>query len=459
MPRRSSQDVRCSPCHGRPGPSCLARPRARGAILLEAILALLLVVLTVGAVAGLFSASLTRMHRAERRSEALLLAENKLAELQSGITDFTETTNGDFNGKPPKYSWAIELEPTQIPELQRMRMTITYDDPADGFTVTTYRYYSPSLNMSVEKMKEIAPDLIKRNAMLGASSSNPGFDTLLSQASEYGGEKYIDAMLRGGSPELIKLITRLQSVVMQAGQVGRMAERDRPDEPGQTDQPGSLQPPRWPGQREQANASDRPQTPEPSDASELQGQEDQPGRMDSMQPDSPMQSADRIRRNDQTQSPGVMGPGMATGNRLSGRRGAQRSGQAMQATGQTPTAETAGAANISANGTDWLDSLLSAADKEDTYPPTWSYLDTESDVAPTGTRQPTLAAANQLGRRRQNRADRTNSEQAPPANPEEDAAKPPGTAADTPVEGMTREQAIQRMRDILIQMAGKKGQR
>jgi hypothetical protein len=116
--------------------------------------------------------------------------------------------------------WKTELEPVQNQavqsqdsqtqqELQRLKITIKYDDPADGFEYTTYRLYSPSLNMSAEKMKEVASDPVKMRAM---GSSSEGLSNLLSMISELpGGDKITEALTRGGVPAMLGLLNKVIS--------------------------------------------------------------------------------------------------------------------------------------------------------------------------------------------------------------------------------------------------------
>jgi len=151
--------------------------------------------------------SLSKVRQSELRTRAMLLAENKLAEMQVGLADVTDTRSGDFNGKPSKFTWKIDLEPTQVPELQRLKITIGYEDPADGFSITTYRLYSPSLNLSAEKMKEIAADPVRMKAL---GSSSTGLENLLSMTGELpGGDKIKEAFLRGGIPGMMELFNKV----------------------------------------------------------------------------------------------------------------------------------------------------------------------------------------------------------------------------------------------------------
>ncbi len=180
---------------------------SRAALLLEAILALLFITLTLGAVAGLFSKSLAQVRQSQMRTRAMILAENKVAELQTGLVEFTEGRSGDFDGKPENFSWEVSFDNSQIPELQRLTVTIRYDDPVDGFEYKIHRLYSPSLNLSAERMKQISTDPVQMQALGGTSS---GLQDMIGMLSEFpGGDKIVEAFLRGGVPGMLTLFNKL----------------------------------------------------------------------------------------------------------------------------------------------------------------------------------------------------------------------------------------------------------
>jgi general secretion pathway protein I len=178
-------------------------------MLLETILALLFMVLTLGAVSGLYVQTVSKVRSTELKTRAMLLAENKFAELQTGLIDITEGNEGDFGDNPKSYFWKIEYEPTKIPELERMKLTVTYDDEADGFEYVTYQLYSQSLNMSASKLKQIAGDPVKMKE-LGAG--NEGLENLFGSldALPYG-NLIREALLRGGVPAMIDLYNKVAS--------------------------------------------------------------------------------------------------------------------------------------------------------------------------------------------------------------------------------------------------------
>jgi hypothetical protein len=147
----------------------------------------------------------------------MLLAETKLAELQTGIVDVSEGDSGDFNGKPANFSWAITEDPTDVSELKRLKISITYTDTTDGFTYDEYRLYSPSLNLSAEKMKDISNDPVQMQSLGGSSAM---IQTLTEMLSEYpGGDKIMSILLRGGVPSMMALYSKLLGGSVSADQL------------------------------------------------------------------------------------------------------------------------------------------------------------------------------------------------------------------------------------------------
>lgn len=182
---------------------------ARAALLLESILALLLVAISVGAVAALFSESLAKIRQTRLRTRAVMLAETKLAEMQLGLADVTEGTEGDFDGRPANFAWALTIDPTDVAEMNRMTLTIRYDDGSDMFDYRLWRYFSPSLNYSYETLKDISTDPSRLQEM-----KDPGFKELLTLVGESqmpGGEQLIQALMAGGISEMMRLYNQIMT--------------------------------------------------------------------------------------------------------------------------------------------------------------------------------------------------------------------------------------------------------
>ncbi len=179
----------------------------RSIMLLEAILALLFSVMTIGAVAGLLVNSISRTRRAEHLTRAMILAENKLAELQTGLLDNTQGSEGGFPDLP-KFFWSYKFEPTEIPVISRLKITVLYDDPAEGVRVNLYRLFSPMLNMSSTQMQQVASDPSQLQEIAGGS----GFSDILGYAEMFpGGDQIVKVFLAGGVPAMTELFNKLIS--------------------------------------------------------------------------------------------------------------------------------------------------------------------------------------------------------------------------------------------------------
>ena len=118
--------------------------------------ALLIIAIGLGAISGLLNRSISQIRQARLRTRAMLLAESKLAEIQVGLVDVTQTESGDFDDHPPGFSWSATLAAAEVQALKTLTLTITC--PGDGdeaFDYQVHRIFSPSLNFSHEKLKYI----------------------------------------------------------------------------------------------------------------------------------------------------------------------------------------------------------------------------------------------------------------------------------------------------------------
>jgi len=197
--------------------ACLRR---RAAILLETILALLLIALAIGALGGLLASSIRGVRQAELRTRALLLAESKFAELQLGLIDPSEENSGDFLGHPPRFTWYIETEPTEVQGLELVTVTITYDDPSDYFVHRLRRLHSKPLNLSLDQMKGIAEDPTQLTA-LGASDLAEAIP-MLSEMPGY--EQLIQAVMAGGISQVLRIYDGVMSGQIGPDQLANLAQ-------------------------------------------------------------------------------------------------------------------------------------------------------------------------------------------------------------------------------------------
>jgi type II secretory pathway pseudopilin PulG len=173
--------------------------------MLEALVSLMLMSICLGAVAGLFSYSTAQIRQARLQTRAMLLAETKMAELQVGLNELIEGTAGDFDGRPPNFTWKVDIQPTDVPEVSRVTVTIGYDDGGDQLEYQLYRLFSPSLNFSTEKLTEIANDPAELERL-----DSSGLGELLPILSELPGGKYLQQIALGaGVSELMRLLNKM----------------------------------------------------------------------------------------------------------------------------------------------------------------------------------------------------------------------------------------------------------
>lgn len=202
--------------------------RRRASILLETMTALLVIAIALGVMSGFFQNSISRIREARLRSRAMLLAENKLAELQLGLADMTEGTEGSFDGRPAGFYWMVETEPTEIEELERLTLTVICDDPSEGFSMPVHTLFSPSLNYSYEKLMEISTDTSQLMEI-----QTPGLQDLLTQMNEAefpGADRLVKALMAGGGGEMIRLFNQITTGQLSPEQLMELLQPEMADD-------------------------------------------------------------------------------------------------------------------------------------------------------------------------------------------------------------------------------------
>lgn len=111
----------------RTGPGNSSR---RGAMLLEVLISVALMVFGLAVVGLRISTSLESARRTQSWTIGMLLAETKMAELQAGAVEFGDSddyVSGYFGIRYPGYSWRIQIEPCEIENLFLMSLEIGYN--------------------------------------------------------------------------------------------------------------------------------------------------------------------------------------------------------------------------------------------------------------------------------------------------------------------------------------------
>jgi uncharacterized membrane protein YgcG len=104
------------------------RSRRRGAILLEVLLALTLLILGMAFVGAQVNLGLKIASDTELATRAVMLAESKIAELDAGVVpiELDEETEGDFGMLMPGWAWRMYVEPTDTPDLYMITLQVYY---------------------------------------------------------------------------------------------------------------------------------------------------------------------------------------------------------------------------------------------------------------------------------------------------------------------------------------------
>jgi general secretion pathway protein I len=121
-----------------------------GFTLMEVMVALAILAIALTSIYRLHSQTLTMSYQARFYSQAPLLAEAKLAEVErQGIKENADNS-GDFGESYPNYTWTVNIEEVSsdlIKEpryhLVRIEVTISQNEE-NAYALRTYRFYADS---------------------------------------------------------------------------------------------------------------------------------------------------------------------------------------------------------------------------------------------------------------------------------------------------------------------------
>ena len=138
MVKFNSQNLRNS--SGFPG-------TASGFTLLEVMIALAVMSIVLVSVYRMHSQSLTMNTAARFYTLAPLLAQNKLAELETLSSDGFPDDSGDFGEQYPGYSWRSSIADVSsevlgevADDLKQIDLTVSYNDDQFSHSLRTYRF-------------------------------------------------------------------------------------------------------------------------------------------------------------------------------------------------------------------------------------------------------------------------------------------------------------------------------
>ena len=104
--------------------------RDNGFTLLEVMIALAIVGIALVTLIGLETRTIQLAERQQRVTQATLLAQEKMTEIETGgqtISGVGER-EGEFDSPFELYRWTIELEPTPLPAIEMVTVTVVWGD-------------------------------------------------------------------------------------------------------------------------------------------------------------------------------------------------------------------------------------------------------------------------------------------------------------------------------------------
>jgi general secretion pathway protein I len=122
-------------------------PPQGGFTLMEVLVALSVVAIALMAIYRMHSQTLFMDTRSRFDSVATMLTRQKLADVNAIELSEFNADDGDFGQDHPGYSWKIQTEAVTSdlirqdgPTLKQIRLTISHNETAAEFTLTTYRF-------------------------------------------------------------------------------------------------------------------------------------------------------------------------------------------------------------------------------------------------------------------------------------------------------------------------------
>lgn len=112
----------------------------RGFTLLEVMIALAIMAGVVFTVIGAVNYHLAIVERDRQETVAVLLARQKLAELEEE-KNLADKREGTFAPDRPEFTWAMTAVPTELAALRRMTLTVSWDNKKRS--VALVRYLAP----------------------------------------------------------------------------------------------------------------------------------------------------------------------------------------------------------------------------------------------------------------------------------------------------------------------------
>jgi len=117
-----------------------------GFTLLEVLIAMAIMAIVLISVFRLHSQTLSMTTANRFYTQAPLLAQSKMAQLEATSSESNSGGSGDFGEKFPGYSWSVSTEPVSVEalgetaaDLNRIDVTVTLNENEYEYTIRSYR--------------------------------------------------------------------------------------------------------------------------------------------------------------------------------------------------------------------------------------------------------------------------------------------------------------------------------
>ena len=131
----------------KPQPSVDNRLTTSGFTLLEVMVAIAILAIVLVSVYRMHSQTLTMNTAARFYTQAPMLAQSKLAQIEVDSSGITDADSGDFGDKFPGFTWRISTEEVVsealgeiAADLKRIDMTVVFNSDEYIYNVRTYRF-------------------------------------------------------------------------------------------------------------------------------------------------------------------------------------------------------------------------------------------------------------------------------------------------------------------------------
>ncbi len=113
----------------------------RGFTLIETMIALTILALVVSAVAQALAQSLAMAHRIKTETTLALLAQSKMAEVESS-RELPVSDRGRFPGDFSQYAWQVTVREGGFPQLQKVEVTVTdsLSGKTESYRLSSFQY-------------------------------------------------------------------------------------------------------------------------------------------------------------------------------------------------------------------------------------------------------------------------------------------------------------------------------